>query len=214
MIGALKLLELSHQGDFSLISTPFESRKAAKLSVVIFTPSTRLPLCRLPGPQWRLSSCRAHSRFPPSNSQTRQREDSLPRRILRTSLRLIKANCPASQHSRLCLPARDSVSVRLLQELPPHTQTRAYCTELMRCPTCHPHPADRETKRKREGTIEPETGRWRDGDEGGACSACLDVNNAAEGSAANCQLLIFVVSFNHLHLRLPLASSHTPPPST
>lgn len=78
--------------------------------------------------------------------------------------------------------------------------------ELKRYPTCHPHPGERKTKRKRAGMIERETGRWRDGDEGGACSACLDVNNAPEGSAANCQLLIFVVSFNHL--RSPLLHHH------
>lgn len=81
----------------------------------------------------------------------------------------------------------------------------------------------KEDKAKRAGMIERETGRWRDGDEGGACSACLDVNNAPEGSAANCQLLIFVVSFNHLRLCTPpllfpsLAPTllHlTPPPPT
>lgn len=97
----------------------------------------------------------------------------------------------------------------LLQELPLHT----HHTELLRCSTCHPHPGERETKRKREGMIERETGRWRDGDEGGACSGCLDVNNAPEGSAENCQLLIFVVSFNHLRLCfLPTPPFTNPPP--
>ena len=90
-----------------------------------------------------------------------------------------------------------------------HTHTHTHHTELLRCPTCHPHPGERKTKRKREGMIERETGRWRDGDEGGACSACLDVNNAPEGSAANCQLLIFVVSFNHLRLCFPPPSPFT-----
>ncbi|KAK5618241.1 hypothetical protein CRENBAI_020404 [Crenichthys baileyi] len=74
-----------------------------------------------------------------------------------------------------------------------------------------PHPGERKTKRKRAGMIERETGRWRDGDEGGACSACLDVNNAPEGAAANCQLLIFVVSFNHLRLHLPPLDPPNPP---
>lgn len=91
----------------------------------------------------------------------------------------------------------------LLRELPPH----AHYTE--RCSACHPHPGERETKRRREGKTERETGRWRDGDEGAACSGCLDVNNAPEGSAENCQLLIFVVSFNHLRLR----SASPPPPA-
>lgn len=61
--------------------------------------------------------------------------------------------------------------------------------------------------------------RWR---WGGACSGCLDVNNAPEGSAENCQLLIFVVSFNHLLLCFPPSpftstplplhlTPHTPP---
>lgn len=67
----------------------------------------------------------------------------------------------------------------------------------------------KEDKAKRAGMMERETGRWRDGDEGGACSACLDVNNAPEGSAANCQLLIFVVSFNHLRLCTPPLHAHT-----
>lgn len=92
----------------------------------------------------------------------------------------------------------------LLQELhSTNIHTHTHHSVLLCCPTCHPHPGERETKRKREGMIERETGRWRDGDEGGACSACLDVNNAPEGSAANCQLLIFVVSFNHLRLCSP-----------
>lgn len=101
----------------------------------------------------------------------------------------------------LCVCVLVLASVYLLHELFPHTHERH--AEPLRCPTCHPHPGERKTKRRREGMMERETGRWRDGDEGGACSACLDVNNAPEGSAANCQLLIFVVSFNHLHLCSP-----------
>lgn len=119
-------------------------------------------------------------------------------------IRLIKANCEEVQASVVSLCdfyICRSNSVNLLHELSPHTQT--HHAEPLCCPTCHPHPGERETKRKREGMIERETGRWRDGDEGGACSACLDVNNAPEGSAANCQLLIFVVSFHHLRLCFP-----------
>lgn len=70
---------------------------------------------------------------------------------------------------------------------------------------CHP-PSRRKGDKAKER--EGETGRWRDGDEGAACSGCLDVNNAPEGSAENCQLLIFVVSFNHLRLR---SAPPTPP---
>lgn len=136
-------------------------------------------------------------------------------------IRLIKANCEASEASVMCV--RVCVCFYVQEQFctcifcyKSSLSTHTHYSMLLCCPTCHPHPGERETKRKREGMIERETGRWRDGDEGGACSACLDVNNAPEGSAANCQLLIFVVSFNHLRLcppppRLP---SLTPTPST